>query len=61
MERKKIEHRGYTVEQTSNYHIWIGKKGKMVCHAQCTKKLTDDELKEYVDTLLEIIERRHDN
>lgn len=57
---RKIEHRGYTVEQTSNNHIWIGKNGQMVCHAQCDKRLTDDELRGRVDALLKLLSELQD-
>ena len=35
----------YTVVQASNNHITIVKDGRMVYHASCTKKKTDEELK----------------
>lgn len=38
----------YTVVQASNHHITIVKDGRMVYHASCTKKKTDEELKEHV-------------
>ena len=38
----------YTVVQASNNHITIVKDGRMVCHASCTKKKSDEELKEMV-------------
>ena len=38
----------YTVCQASNNHITIAKDGKMVMHASCTKKKSDDELREMV-------------
>lgn len=38
----------YTVLQASNKHITITKDGKMVYHASCTKKKTDEELKEHI-------------
>ena len=38
----------YTVVQCTNNHIHIYKDGRMVMHASCTKKKTEDELKEMV-------------
>ena len=38
----------YTVVQATNNHIHIYKGERMVLHASCTKKKTEDELKEMV-------------
>lgn len=37
----------YTVIQSSNHHIHIYKDGRMVMHASCAKKMTEEELKAY--------------
>lgn len=39
----------YTVVQTTNNHISITKGGRMVYHAQCTKRLSKRELKKHVN------------
>ena len=39
----------YTVVQTTNNHISITKDGRMVYHAQCTKRLSKRKLKKHVD------------
>lgn len=39
----------YTVTQATNNHISITRNDKMVYHAQCTKKKTEEELKKEVD------------
>lgn len=55
---KKLTHRGYTVVQSPrNHHVMIGKDGKRVYHAQYDHPLTDDELKEAVDSFLVLAER----
>ena len=51
-----IEHNGYTIVQCTNNHIQIYKDGRIVYHASCTKKMTDDELREQV-TFLEMIRK----
>lgn len=68
MEKKKIEwlepkHKPtivqvgeYTVTQATNNHISITKDNKMIYHASCTKKMTEEELKKEVDIYLKLIE-----
>ena len=51
-----VEHNGYTIVQCTNNHIQIYKNGRIVYHASCTKKMTDDELREQV-TFLEMIRK----
>lgn len=47
---KKLEHRGYTIVQSSrNHHVMIGKDGHMVYHAHYDHPLTDEELRQRVD------------
>lgn len=45
----------YTVVQASNNHISITKDDRMVYHASCTKKLSEEELKEHVKYYEELI------
>ena len=53
-----IEYKGYRVGQAPNHHVWITKNENgvihMVCHAQCHKPLSDDELKVIVDNYIEL-------
>jgi methionyl-tRNA synthetase len=46
----------YTVTQATNNHISITKDNKMIYHASCTKKMTEEELKKEVDIYLKLIE-----
>lgn len=39
----------YTIVQTSNCHVHLVKDGKIVMHAQCVKKLTEEELKKEIE------------
>ena len=43
-----VEHNGYTIIQCTNNHIQIYKDGRIVMHASCTKKMTEEELKQQV-------------
>lgn len=52
MNRKK-EYRNCTVVQNSNNHVLIFKNNEMVFHASIDKRLTDFELKSYVDFYLD--------
>jgi hypothetical protein len=45
----KVEVGEYTVFQNTNNHISIYKDGRMVMHSACSRKLTEDELKEEVN------------
>lgn len=49
-----IEKGKYTIAQCSNNHVHIYKDGRMVYHASCTTKMTENELLDHVG-LLEII------
>lgn len=49
-----VEHNGYTIIQCTNHHIQIYKDGRIVMHSSCTKKLTEDELKDQVSFLEEM-------
>lgn len=52
----KLNYKGYTISQASNNHIMITKDDDMVFHANATKKLTEDELKEKIDNFLKLLE-----
>ena len=52
---RKIEYRNRTVVQNSNNHVLIFKNNEMVFHASIDKKLTDSELKSYVDFYLDVL------
>lgn len=50
-----VEYKGFVVSQsTFNWHIMIAKDGKTVLHTQCDKPKTEEELKEEVDTFIEL-------
>lgn len=52
-----IERRGYTATQARNHHIMIfDQDGKMVSHIDCSRPLTEEEMKAEVDTILSIME-----
>lgn len=51
----KIMYRNYTVLQASNNHVMICKDSEMLFHAEVDKKMTDDELKGYVDFYLDVL------
>lgn len=51
---KVVEHNGYTIIQCTNNHIQVYKDGSLVMHASCTKKMTEDELKDQVVFLEEM-------
>ncbi len=51
------EHKGYILQQTSyNWHYMIidPKTDRMVLHAACTEKLTEDEAKEAIEGYLKL-------
>ena len=55
----EIEHQGYTIVQSTDNHILVyNKDGHMVYHASCTKKLTEDELKEHGQFAIDLVEGR---
>ena len=51
-----VEHEGFKIVQVPSNHIQIydAKDGRLVYHASCTKKLTEDELREHADFLKKI-------
>lgn len=52
---REIKYRDCIVSQASNNHVMICKDSEMVFHAEVDKKLTDDELKGYVDFYLDVL------
>lgn len=52
---REIQYRNCIVSQASNNHVMICKDGEMVFHSEVDKKLTDDELKGYVDFYLDVL------
>lgn len=51
----------YTVVQCTGKHIYIYKGSHMAFHASCTKKKTEDELREFVGFYERIISERNSN
>lgn len=51
-----VEHNGYTIVQATNNHIQIYKDDQIILHASCTKKMTEEELKQQVDLIKKIRE-----
>ena len=50
-----VEYKGFVVTQsTFNWHIMIFKDGKRVMHSNCDQPKTEEELKEAVDTFIEL-------
>ena len=52
---REIKYRDCIVSQASNNHVMICKDSEMVFHAEVDKKLTDNELKWYVDFYLDVL------
>lgn len=51
-----IEKDGYTIVQTFNNHIHVyNADGRMVSHASCTRKFSDDELLQHLELTLKLI------
>ncbi len=44
-----VEHKGFTIIQTTNNHLQMYKDNRIVMHASCTTKMTEDELRAEVD------------
>lgn len=51
----QIEHKGYTITQNENGHIWIS-KGKNRSHINCDEILTKEELVAKADEFIQIEE-----
>lgn len=56
-----VEHEGYKIIQCTNNHIQIYKDDRIVMHASCTKKMTEEELKQQVDLLKTIREGKDES
>lgn len=52
---REIKYRNCIVSQASNNHVIICRDGEMVFHAETDKKMTDDELKSYIDFYLDVL------
>ena len=53
----EMKYKGYTVTQSClNNHIVISKDGKLLFHINCSIKKSDEELRETVDFVLEMID-----
>lgn len=50
----KINYKGYTISQANNNHIMICKDNQMLFHAQCNKKLNEDDLKQELELFLKL-------
>lgn len=50
----KVKYKGYQVSQAKNNHVAIAKDNEMIFHANCRKKLSEDELKNLVDWYINI-------
>lgn len=53
-----VEVGDFTVIQTTNNNIHIYKDNRLVYHASCVKKMTEDELRKQVDYYLSLIKER---
>ncbi len=53
----EVKHRGHTIIQSdyNNHYMIYDGEGKFVCHAQCTEKLTEEQLKEKIDIYIELV------
>jgi len=52
---KKVCHKGYTAVQSNrNFHVMIGKGGKMVSHASVDHPMTEDELRQAIDEYISL-------
>lgn len=56
-----VDHEGYKIVQCTNNHIQIYKDDRIVYHASCRKKMTEDELKEQVEFLKAIREGKYES
>lgn len=50
----KINYKGYTISQAKNNHIMICKDNQMLFHAQCNKKLNEEQLKQELELFLKL-------
>lgn len=49
----------YLVVQATNNHVHIYKDGNLVFHSQCSRKLTEEELRKQVDFYKKFMEEGH--
>lgn len=53
---KKLEHRGYVIVQSPhNHHVMIGKEGRTVYHASYDRPMTEEDLRQTVDTYVDTL------
>ena len=53
----RIEHKGYVAHQSDyNNHVMITENGRMVFHASCTSKMSEQELENLVDDFIKLLE-----
>lgn len=50
----KINYKGYKISQASNNHVMICKDNQMLFHAQCNKKLNENDLKQELELFLKL-------
>lgn len=50
----KINYKGYIISQASNNHIMICRDKQMLFHAQCNRKLNEDDLKQELELFLKL-------
>lgn len=50
----KINYKGYIISQAENNHVMICKDKQMLFHAQCSKKLNEDDLKQELELFLKL-------
>lgn len=57
-----LTHKGYTLVQSSNNHYSIFEDAtkRFVSHAQCTKRLTSEEMKEQIELFIIIKSWKND-
>ena len=55
---KKLVYKGFTVVQSHrNYHVMIGKDGKVVHHEACGRPVSEREMKQMVDDYIALAAR----
>ena len=50
----KINYKGYIISQANNNHVMICKDNQMLFHAQCNKKLNENDLKQELELFLKL-------
>lgn len=52
-----IEYKGYVVSQSEyNHHVMLSQDGHMVFHANTDKPMTEEELRQYADQAIELMD-----